>query len=192
MNELTAQDKIIVCNALLRLFGTDVLTSIEKRDVLNEITEMITGFNVNEIISDTVNQRKLCVKRGTTTQNQNYTGLVGEITMDTNVKTLCVHDGETIGGTQLARISDIPEQTVMPENYDFVIESATGLSNNGWYRKYKSGWVEQGGIVTSPFTQRDIWTLPVVMSDSNYSVIAMAGNQTANNNSSLIGIYERT
>ncbi|MDR2008093.1 MAG: hypothetical protein LBQ34_03875 [Alphaproteobacteria bacterium] len=33
---------------------------------------------------------------------------------------------------------------------DYVVETKTGLLsgdlNYGWYRKYKSGWVEQGGI----------------------------------------------
>ena len=41
--------------------------------------------------------------RGTAAQNNNFTGLAGEITMDTDAKTLRVHDGETLGGFALAR-----------------------------------------------------------------------------------------
>ena len=37
-------------------------------------------------------------RRGTTTQNNNFTGAVGEITVDTNLDVLRVHDGATAGG----------------------------------------------------------------------------------------------
>ena len=33
-------------------------------------------------------------------------------------------------------------------NYDFVVES--WRNGTSWYRKYKSGWVEQGGIINAP------------------------------------------
>ena len=36
----------------------------------------------------------------------------------------------------------------IPSNYDYVVESYKDDQGN-WYRKYKSGWLEQGGIVTS-------------------------------------------
>jgi len=42
-------------------------------------------------------------RRGTTTQNNNFTGAVGEITVDTTVDTLRVHDGTTAGGFELAK-----------------------------------------------------------------------------------------
>jgi hypothetical protein len=38
-------------------------------------------------------------KRGTTAQNNTYTGAVGEITVDTSIKQLRLHDGVTPGGT---------------------------------------------------------------------------------------------
>jgi len=37
-------------------------------------------------------------RRGTTTQNNAFTGALGEITYDTTVDTLRVHDGSTAGG----------------------------------------------------------------------------------------------
>lgn len=40
----------------------------------------------------------LQLRRGTTAQNDAFTGLAGELTMDTETKTLRVHDGETLGG----------------------------------------------------------------------------------------------
>ena len=41
-------------------------------------------------------------RRGTTTQHSSFTGLVGEVTVDTDKKTVVVHDGSTAGGTALA------------------------------------------------------------------------------------------
>lgn len=53
-------------------------------------------------------------------------------------------------------------------NIDFVVESQlpTAGNNYTWYRKYRSGWVEQGsnsGTTTN--------TLPIEMSDSSYTVL---------------------
>ena len=53
--------------------------------------------------------RILQIRRGTSAQNDNFTGLSGEITMDTTNKTIRIHDGETLGGIQLARKDEIPE-----------------------------------------------------------------------------------
>ena len=53
--------------------------------------------------------RILQIRRGTTAQNDNFTGLAGEITMDTETKTLRVHDGETLGGVTLARADAIAD-----------------------------------------------------------------------------------
>ena len=36
----------------------------------------------------------------------------------------------------------------IPSNYDYVVESYKDDQGN-WYRKYKSGWLEQGGVVTA-------------------------------------------
>ena len=47
--------------------------------------------------------RVLQIRRGTTAQNDNFTGLPGEITMDTDAKTVRIHDGETLGGFALMR-----------------------------------------------------------------------------------------
>ena len=41
-------------------------------------------------------------RRGTATQNDAFTGSVGELTIDTTNKTVRVHDGATAGGTRIA------------------------------------------------------------------------------------------
>lgn len=40
----------------------------------------------------------LQIRRGTTAQNDNFTGMLGEITFDTQTNTLRVHDGVKLGG----------------------------------------------------------------------------------------------
>tara|TARA_R110000744_G_scaffold153763_1_gene268200 strand:- start:5286 stop:8285 length:3000 start_codon:yes stop_codon:yes gene_type:complete len=46
-------------------------------------------------------------RRGTTAQHSSFTGLVGEITVDTDLDTLRVHDGSTAGGSRLAKYSEV-------------------------------------------------------------------------------------
>lgn len=58
--------------------------------------------------------------------------------------------------------------------YDYVIESQLPTADNNytWYRKYKSGWVEQGGITASSSgsTRKNI-TFPVPMANANYTAL---------------------
>ena len=42
-------------------------------------------------------------RRGTTSQNNSFTGVVGELTVDTDLDTIVVHDGSTAGGFQLVQ-----------------------------------------------------------------------------------------
>jgi hypothetical protein len=46
-------------------------------------------------------------RRGTTAQHETFTGLNGEITVDTTKKTVVVHDGSTLGGFPLAKESQV-------------------------------------------------------------------------------------
>jgi len=46
------------------------------------------------------------LRRGTTAQHSAFTGLVGEITVDTDKDTIVVHDGVTAGGYPLAKTTD--------------------------------------------------------------------------------------
>ena len=46
-------------------------------------------------------------RRGSAGQHNSFTGANGEITVDTTNKTLRVHDGVTVGGTRLAKFSDV-------------------------------------------------------------------------------------
>ena len=124
--------------------------------------------------------RQIQIRRGTADENDAFTGAIGEVTMDTTNKTLRVHDGETAGGTALAKQSEIPEPYVMPNNYDFVIEFQEPDSENNytWYRKYKSGWVEQGQKVGSlPNNTSTTITLPVALQSRNLSFTQISCGQ---------------
>ena len=55
--------------------------------------------------------RILQIRRGTAAENDSFTGMAGEITMDTTNKTVRIHDGETLGGIALARADELEEAT---------------------------------------------------------------------------------
>lgn len=61
----------------------------------------------------------------------------------------------------------------IPANYDYVVESQEPTADNAytWYRKYKSGWVEQGGANCASNTAV---VFPVPMADNNYTAYAIA------------------
>lgn len=89
--------------------------------------------------------RQIQIRRGTTLENDNFTGAIGEITMDTDAKTLRVHDGETVGGTLLAKRTDLPDlsnlfNSFLPD-YTAGIPKAANITHtaecNGWVLFYQ-------------------------------------------------------
>lgn len=168
---MTDQEKSTLCSVLLRLIDDgQALTPLERRDLISQMISGMCDMTADEILAATQNNRKLRVKRGTTTQNDTYTGAPGEITMDTDANALRIHDGTTPGGHPVGA-------NAMPAGADYVVESQlpTAANNYTWYRKYASGWVEQGGHATTAKTssgqpQLVTVTLPVQMSDNAYSI----------------------
>jgi len=67
--------------------------------------------------------RILQIRRGTTAQNNNFTGLPGELSFDTETKTMRVHDGVRLGGYELARSDAIGGAAGPEAGNDFDIES---------------------------------------------------------------------
>lgn len=57
---------------------------------------------------------------------------------------------------------------------DVVIKFQRPTAENGytWYRKYVSGWVEQGGSVLNATSRETTIALPIVFSNPNYNVNA--------------------
>ena len=71
-----------------------------------------------------VNVRQILLKRGNTTQSTSYTGPVGELTLDTDLDTVRVHDGVTAGGVNiLATQAQIDALTT-------TISTITGVDGN--------------------------------------------------------------
>lgn len=177
---MTDQEKDTLYSILLRLIDDgNVLTDLERRDLLNQLTSARCGITSDEILAATENDRRLRIKRGTTAQNNEYIGLSGELLMDTDTNTLRVHDGITPGGHVVAGGG-----ASLPENIDYVVEWQTPTAENNytWYRKYASGWVEQGGVWTGSKScgvgqeAGATVNLPVEMQDTNYCAGAMVSN----------------
>ena len=75
---------------------------------------------------------------------------------------------------------------------DAVIEYQVPTTDNDytWYRKYKSGWVEQGGSKTSGGSGNHTIDLPVTMSDTAFwaQVTRSSGASTTTN----VNVWVRT
>ncbi len=51
---------------------------------------------------------QLRLRGGTTAEHSSFTGAEREVTVDTTLDTIVVHDGATAGGIPLAKASDVP------------------------------------------------------------------------------------
>ncbi|MBQ4070614.1 MAG: hypothetical protein IJD52_04580 [Alphaproteobacteria bacterium] len=80
----------------------------ERRELLNTLYKQMCGIQIDEILTRADNKHKLQIKRGDTDKNDIYIGQPGEITMDTDTRTIRVHDGETTGGIALAKYDELP------------------------------------------------------------------------------------
>jgi hypothetical protein len=72
-------------------------------------------------------------RRGTTAQHASFTGLLAELTVDTDKNTVVVHDGSTAGGVPLARAAGgtLADTVVrgLEEDVNVVASAATGTIN---------------------------------------------------------------
>ena len=79
------------------------------------------------------------LRQGTTTEHNTFTGAVGEVTVDTTKDTLVVHDGVTVGGTVLAKVSEVP--SLVPQ----ATEAVTGKA------KIATSAIAQAGVNDTDF-----------------------------------------
>ena len=107
--------------------------------------------------------RQIQLRRGTQDEHEKFTGAPGEVTVDTTNNTIRVHDGQTVGGTPMARADSVTDMT----GTDYVVawQAPTPENNYTWYRKYRSGWIEQGGKNSVQTV-----TLPIEMANTNYHI----------------------
>lgn len=80
--------------------------------------------------------------------------------------------------TNIAALQDIQAETI-----DYVVASQTPNADNNytWYRKYKSGWVEMGGILPATNSTGNItFVLPIKMANSNYTAFVTPCSDSEN------------
>ena len=173
---MTSNDRKELINTLIRLIDDDtVLTQWERRDMLERVCGKLSGWSMEKHIQNSGNNRKLKIKRGTNTENNEYRGVCGEITMDTDEKTIRLHDGETVGGVAMARADSVPDMG----GADYVVawQNPTAENNYTWFRRYKSGWITQGGklsgrSITFPIQFALLPTLTICTVDADTNVVA--------------------
>lgn len=117
--------------------------------------------------------RQVQIIRGTTEQNNNFTGATGALTYDTDTKGLRVHDGSTQGGIEVPTAA-MADYVIYWDSADSTDHSHAkpGIgrpTNARWYRYYKSGWVVQGGNET--LRNGVSVGFPVAMRNANYLLL---------------------
>ena len=122
---------------------------------------------------------QLQLRRGTATEINNFTGADGELVYNKSAKSLHVHDGTKKGGWMIDTL--------------VAFQAPSSANNWTWYRKYASGWVEQGGQATiaAQNTNTQLFTdvnLPITMANQAYMVnvafVTDGGNTTGLRNNS--------
>jgi hypothetical protein len=113
-------------------------------------------------------------RRGTTGEHSGFTGAVGEVTVDTEKKVLCVHDATTPGGFPLLQQdgsnSGFALGSLSSCALKFAGDPDTGLMSTG---------PDQVQLVTGGFARLTI--------DSNGNVSIPSGNLTISGNVTVTG-----
>ena len=113
-------------------------------------------------------------RRGTTGEHSGFTGAVGEVTVDTEKKILCVHDATTPGGFPLLKEdgsnSSFSIGSLSSCALKFAGDPDTGLMSTG---------PDQVQLVTGGFARLTI--------DSNGNVSIPSGNLTISGNLTVTG-----
>ncbi len=113
-------------------------------------------------------------RRGTTGEHSGFTGAVGEVTVDTEKKVLCVHDATTPGGFPLLKEdgsnSSFSIGSLSSCALKFAGDPDTGLMSTG---------ADQVQLVTGGFARLTI--------DSNGNVSVPSGNFTVSGNLTVTG-----
>ena len=111
-------------------------------------------------------------RRGTTGQHSAFTGAVGEVTVDTEKKTVCIHDASQIGGFPLLREdfsnSNLALGSLSSCALKFAGDPDTGIISPG---------LDQISLVTGGFARLTIDSSGVVTIPGNVNI---TGNITVN------------
>jgi hypothetical protein len=72
--------------------------------------------------------KQVKIRRGTAAEHASFTGVVGEVTVDTTNDSIRVHNGSTVGGRQMARADGVNASGSWPINVTGNAATATNLS----------------------------------------------------------------
>ena len=113
-------------------------------------------------------------RRGTTGQHSAFTGAVGEVTVDTEKKTVCIHDASTVGGFPLLQEdgsnSNFALGSLSTCALKFANDPNTGLFSPG---------SDQVALVTGGFARLTIDSSGVITIPGNVNItgdITVTGN----------------
>lgn len=164
IESITAQ----IENALKRLENIGDITDLATRDELNEIAN-----SINKILGEFIDAVETDIFELQSSQTEIRSDL-SDAKHELPVINSRIDDLED----QLDDLADLDMNELRRivknlSDMDYVVEKATGITGanfiNGWYRKYKSGWVEQGGRITAA-NANNIITFPIPLSDIPHSI----------------------
>lgn len=84
-------------------------------------------------------------------------------------------------------INDVTNLQTEVGGADYVVkyQRPTAENNYTWYRLYKSGWIEQGGVYKLTSSIYELFNLIKEMADNNYTLVAVFNDKTSENT----GVY---
>lgn len=107
--------------------------------------------------------KQIRLRRGTTAQHANFTGALGELTVDTNKKTVVVHDGATAGGFPLAL-----EATQIIRTGNLVwVDAVNGNDSNGQRGRLQFPYLTLGAAKNAAQAGDTINVLPGSYNEKN-------------------------
>ena len=104
-------------------------------------------------------------RRGTTGQHSAFTGAVGEVTVDTEKKTVCIHDASTIGGFPLLQEDGSNSNFALGSLSSCALKFA-GDPNTGLF----SPGADQVSLVTGGFARLTIDSSGVITIPGNVNI----------------------
>ncbi len=133
--------------------------------------------------------KQVQLRRGNTSDHSAFTGVVGEVTIDTTKKTVVVHDGSTAGGVPLATETALGSYALTSALGDYVATSTIGSA----VQAYDADTAKTDTAQTFTAAQRGTITAltdgatitPDFALSNNFSV-TLAGSRTVANPTNLV------
>lgn len=129
------------------------------------ITNKVTAKQIKEYMAPTYVK-----KEGDTLTGPLHVPTPSSDTRDTSVPTTGWVQNKMDGkaATDLSNGTKATQESInniMPNTMDYVVESYRN-TNGSWWRKWKSGWIEQGGKITNKSASINTVTFPIPFSKS--------------------------